>query len=454
LSTSTVIDKWEKEVIKPKLKTLKIQLKMNQQQRKIIDNWINTSNYVYNKTLEKINNGHVINFNSLRDLLVTDYTKKDSKEYKYYDELSNNLRLEKINIINDLSKNKLSEELKIKLENKQKEIDKFNQTRRDSVKKIKSTKNIEVKSWELKTPKEIRAAAVNDVCKAYNTAFSNLKNNNITNFKLDYRKKKNPNKCILIPKNYIKFKNNHIQLAPKFFKNNKNFKLTKKTLKNHTNLKINNDVRLTKYKNKYYLHIPIIIKYTKPPKLINYCGVDPGLRSFLTVFGNNSCYEYKHDKLKLNKLNRQIDSIKSRLKTKRRIRKKALNKRETTKSNLVDEIHWKSINNLLNNNDVIFYGDIKSHNIVKHKKYRYINRACNDLKFYIFKERLLYKASTKNKYVICVNEAYTTQTCSYCGKINKPKASEIYYCSNCHIHMGRDINAAKNILMKGIISYL
>ena len=89
---------------------------MNQQQRKIIDNWINTSNYVYNKTLEKINNGHVIN--SLRDLLVTDYTKKNSKEYKYYNELSNKLRLEKINIINDLSKNKLSEESKIKLENK------------------------------------------------------------------------------------------------------------------------------------------------------------------------------------------------------------------------------------------------------------------------------------------------------------------------------------------------
>ena len=51
-------------------------------------------------------------------------------------------------------------------------------------------------------------------------------------------------------------------------------------------------------------------------------------------------------------------------------------------SNLVNEIQWKSINNLLINNDVIFYGDIKSHNIVKHKKYRHINRAFNDLKFY------------------------------------------------------------------------
>ena len=50
LSTSTVVNKWAKEVIKPELKTLKIPLKMNLQQQLIIDNWINTSNYIYNKT--------------------------------------------------------------------------------------------------------------------------------------------------------------------------------------------------------------------------------------------------------------------------------------------------------------------------------------------------------------------------------------------------------------------
>ena len=430
---------------------------MNKQQQLVIDNWINTSNYIYNKTLEKIKNGHKINFNNLRDLLVTDNTKKKSNEYKYFDDISNKLKLEKKNITMELSKNKSSEELKIKLENKQKEINKLNQDRRDAVKKIKAEKNTEVSKWELDTPKEIRAGAVNDVCKAYSSAFANLKKSNICNFNLDYRKKKNPNKCILIPKNFIKLKDNNIQLAPSFLKNNSNFKLSKKILKNHPKLEIKNDVRLTKQKNKYFLYIPIIIKYETTQNLINYCGVDPGLRTFLTTFGNNSCYEYKHNKLKLNKINKQIDLIKSSKYTrssKTRIRKKSFNKRETSKSNLVDEIHWKSINHLLINNDVIFYGDIKSHNIVKHKKYRNINRAFNDLKFYIFKERLLYKASTKNKYVLCVNEAYTTQTCSSCGQNNKPKASEIYYCSNCNFYMGRDINASKNILMKGIITKL
>ena len=427
---------------------------MNLQQQLIIDNWINTSNYIYNKTLEKIKNGHKINFIDLRDLLVTDNTKKNSDEYKYFDDISNKLKLEKKNIINNLSKNKSSTELLNQLENKQKEIKKLNQDRRNAVKKINAEKNIEVHSWELKTPKEIRASAVNDVCKAYTTAFTNLKKNNIVKFDLDYRKKKNPNKCILIPKNFIKINETNLRLAPSFLKDNCNFCLNKKIFKNHPKLKIINDVRLTKQKNKYCLHIPVIIKYETNPNLINYCGVDPGIRSFLTTFGNNSCYEYKHNKLKLNKLNRQTKLIKSRRKSKCRIRKKAFNKRETKKSNLVDEIHWKSINHLLINNDVIFYGDIKSHNIVKHKKYKNINRAFNDLKFYIFKQRLLYKAATKNKFVFCINEAYTTQTCSYCGQNNKPHSSEIYYCTNCNVHIGRDINAAKNILMKGIITKL
>ena len=68
----------------------------------------------------------------------------------------------------------------------------------------------------------------------------------------------------------------------------------------------------------------------------------------------------------------------------------------------------------------------------------------------IFKTRYI-RDVIQNKYVFCINEAYTTQTCSICGKLNKPYASEIYNCSNCNINISRDVNAAKNILMKGLI---
>lgn len=432
------------------MKTLKIMIHVNQKQKIIIDDWINTSNYVYNKTLEKIKKGHKINFMSLRDLLVTNNTKKNSNEYKLFDDKLNKLRQAKKDINNKIKKSKNNEIFNKELDIINDKINKINKERRESVKKIKSTKNNEIKNWELKTPKEIRASAVNDVCISYKAAFSNLKNNNITNFNLNYRKKKDNNKSITIPKTFIKFEKNKIIIAPKFLKENMYFKINKKTLKKNKIIKIENDVRLKKENNKYYLYIPQEITYkNNKNECKNYCGVDPGLRTFMTTFSNSKCYEYKHNKQKINIKNKELDSLK---RSKKRIRKKALNKRELYKSNLINDIHWKTITHLLNNNDVIFYGDIKSHNIVKHKRYKHINRAFNDLKLYKFKERLLYKASIKNKYVILVDEAYTSQTCSYCGKINKPGSSEIYTCKTCNINIGRDINASKNILMKGIIN--
>ena len=54
--------------------------------------------------------------------------------------------------------------------------------------------------------------------------------------------------------------------------------------------------------------------------------------------------------------------------------------------------------------------------------------------------------------VILVNEAFTSQTCSSCGNMYKIETSEIYNCPSCKNIMGRDINAAKNILMKGLLN--
>ena len=89
-------------------------------------------------------------------------------------------------------------------------------------------------------------------------------------------------------------------------------------------------------------------------------------------------------------------------------KRKGICKCERKKENIVDELHWKTINDIISSNDVIFYGDIKSHNIVKKGKNKSLNRNFNDLKFYVFSERLLYKSSLNSKMVININEAFTT----------------------------------------------
>jgi transposase len=61
------------------------------------------------------------------------------------------------------------------------------------------------------------------------------------------------------------------------------------------------------------------------------------------------------------------------------------------------------------------------------------------------------KAFLAGKKVILVNEFNTSLSCSTCGKLEKPN-DRIKECSRCCSIFDRDINAAKNIYMKGILS--
>ena len=74
-----------------------------------------------------------------------------------------------------------------------------------------------------------------------------------------------------------------------------------------------------------------------------------------------------------------------------------------------------------------------------------------NLKFYQLKQRLIYKASVAGKKVVLVPEHYTTKTCSCCGKMNENIGSkEVFSCDNCKIVTGRDMNASKNMKLKGL----
>jgi IS605 OrfB family transposase len=118
-------------------------------------------------------------------------------------------------------------------------------------------------------------------------------------------------------------------------------------------------------------------------------------------------------------------------------------------------MHWNICNYLIKSYDVIFFGDIKSHNIVKKSYNKTLNRNFNDLKFYKFKQRLLYKGIMNNKKVFFINEAFTSQGRSTCGKLWKQLGkNKIYTCQNklCKKVFDRDYNAAKNICMKGLLS--
>jgi transposase len=415
-------------------------MKLNSVQRKKFDEWMNTSNYVFNKTVELTSNGHKPNFYDLRNILVTENTKKNNKEYIDIENKIKEFRKQK----KDAPNKKIIDE----------EIKKCKEELKTVCRSLKSSKNTNIcNEWEFDTPKDIRAGAVNDVCKAYKTAFTNLKNGNIKHFKLNFRKKTSCSKSFIIPSTLIKIhtdenKNQCFRIAPNYLYDNCKVNIGRRTLKKHKNLSIENDCRIVKKNREYFIFVPITVEKKEKTTVKNYCGIDPGVRTFMTSFGNEGVVEYKHNSELLKKLNDKISSLKTLKK------RKGLCKYERKKEHIVDELHWKTINNIISSNDVIFYGDIKSHNIVKKGKIKSLNKNFNDLKFYVFRERLLYKASLNSKMVIKINEAFTTKTCSCCGTMKDVGSSKTYECDYCKAVLDRDFNASKNILMKGIITEL
>ncbi len=461
------------------LKVIKIKLKLNPCQKLIINELIDTSNYVYNKTLEYTKNGYKPNFINLRNILVTEKSKINDDLYRELTQNIRNLKLdkkqleeiksqrnkEKEDIRNGKKKRKVKKRNEIsdeELESKIKAIDEDINVKKiqfsQAEKEIASVKNLNINEWELKTPKAIRSFAVQDVCDAYKSSFSNLKKGNIKYFEMNYRKHFNRESCITIPKQSITFcedknKKHVFNIFKTFFnKEDVNINIGKRKIKQ--NLVIDHDCKLIRKNNEYWICCPVDVTIKDDKQNLNYCGVDPGIRTFMTTFGNNGVFEYNHNKTLLDKLNKQIYYIREKRNKNCNNKFIGLRKREAKKENLVNELHWKTIHHLLSSNDVIMYGDIKSHNIVKNKKNKILNRNVNDLKFYSFKSRLLYKAKELNKLVFQINEAYTSQCCSNCGSINKPGKSKVYNCSECKITYDRDANAAKNILIKGISTCL
>jgi putative transposase len=388
---------------------------------------------------------------SLRDLLVTSETKKDYIEYKEKEK--------EIKRIKQIQKEKLNQitdpDLKIRKATQDKDVLKEHyKILRQIMKNFDYVKNPLLKEFELETPKEIRANAIKSLCDAIKSGISNLKKGHIKFFNMKYKTKKESNDIIELSKSCISLKNGVVKILPTFFKEECYLKISSKNKKKHKDLIIDNNADITKKNGNYYLNILKKTEVKESIPIQRVCGVDPGVRTLATVYSTNQeqdviITEYIHQKEALAKYTQKLKLLK---KNKKYYRKKQYNKQELKKKHLIDSIHWDLINHLLKENDVIYFGDIKSHDIVNGNKNKTLNQSMNDLKFYVLKQRLKYKAFINQKKVIFVNEAYTTKTCSRCGTLNNHVGSkETFHCSCCHLTTGRDINASKNIFMKGLL---
>jgi len=316
---------------------------------------------------------------------------------------------------------------------------------------VTSKNNDKVASWELNTPKDIRAGGIRDLNKAYISAISNLKRNNIKSFKLGFRKKKMPF-SIEIPKSAIKVDGYSVSLYKTFLKD----KIKTGKDKSIIGMPIEYDCRLKNENNKWFLYIPYKahLDYRIPKYEI--CSLDPGVRKFQTLYSENKVMKIELKKDKLNKLYNKIDKYKS-LRTSKKIKKthitRRINKTNFQISNLIDDMHYKLINELTLTYRHILLPKFESQDMVRRNKISIVNRRMNTLKHYKFQQRLVNKCELMNcSNVIICTEEYTSQTCGVCGELNKElKTSEIFNCKNCKLEIDRDVNGARNIYIKYLL---
>jgi putative transposase len=99
--------------------------------------------------------------------------------------------------------------------------------------------------------------------------------------------------------------------------------------------------------------------------------------------------------------------------------------------------------------DVIVMEDLKTKNLLKNHS---LANSISNQSWREFRTLLEYKCKWYGKKLLFVNPAYTSQICSNCGYHSGPKPLQVreWTCPQCETDHDRDINAAVNILNKGL----
>ena len=312
--------------------------------------------------------------------------------------------------------------------------------------KYVTSKNISLEEkWQLDTPKDIRAGAIRDIVKNYKTVFSQLKNRQIKHFKMGFSSKRD-SPSIEIPKSALKIDNGIFMY--KSYINDK-IKISKRDQKKK--LDIEYDCRLQFKHNKWFLLVPVKTKVQIQGKRKEYCSLDPGIRTFQTVYSEDMIVQIKVKKEIIKQLQNKIDKFKS-LRDRKIIKKKRLKRKERSVyfrlNNLIDDLHHKTANFLTKTFNYIILPSFESQEIVKKNKIRCVNRDLLQLKHYLFQTRLQAKCDLRNCTLDICTEEYTSKTCGHCGALNNVGSRDIFSCNKCNIIIDRDVNGARNIAIK------
>jgi hypothetical protein len=205
----------------------------------------------------------------------------------------------------------------------------------------------------------------------------------------------------------------------------------------------------------YSLFVPRLEEtIASPAEADSFVGIDPGVRTFMSCISANEALQFGNDIYgKIRKILTKIDNINSEDITQDDKNKKT--RRHYKKiTNMVDDMHWKIISYLTDNYKKIYIGKLNMKDVVSNETSNIsamTKRVGLMMRHYQFRQRLVFKCSSKRINCIEVDERYTSKTCSKCGNYKKDLGSnKIYNCNKCGIKMDRDINSCRCMIFKNV----
>ena len=281
-------------------------------------------------------------------------------------------------------------------------------------------------------------------------------------FSLKFRTKKAKVQSCFIPKSAVKH-DGIFKLNMKRASGIGEIRLTEKLPENHL------DSELVYDHGQWFLCVPYKKKlFTKAENQSRVVALDVGVRKFLTFYSEDSCGFIADRAInRVVRLCTKLDKVLSKRDTSNGKLKRSLNKvadkiRVKVK-NLMKELHYKVANWLVDNFDLIILPYYEVSDMVL-KAGRKLNkkstRSMLNFSFYKFSQILERKMKEKKGYinisskmysrVVRVNEAYTSKTQTWDGKIANIGSKETLKVSK-DITIDRDINGARNIFLRALV---
>ena len=340
--------------------------------------------------------------------------------------------------------------------------------------------NPNVTEWMKETPLQIRAQTVFDLVTNYKSALSNLKNRNISKFNLRFKAKKKyrNNDCLAVEKRSVQL--NDPATRPDDCKDRKQsdtrgFYLFKTYMPEPIRVSKDRclkhlqhgfvphaDVKILYHNDRWFMVLPFLVETDNEPATIAKPSValDPGARKFHTLYSQESAKKVQFNRALMDRLHerlKKMSQLRSATPKPNHQRRKHLNRRTRALNNkmtsLREDMHKKLVKELTDRYATIYLPKFESQELIRKNHSDKFRLEVNLLAHYKFKMRLQEKAAqapNKCRVVIC-HEDYTSKTCTCCGVLNDVGASEWYTCKSCKCEIDRDINGARNILIKNSV---